>query len=94
MTSPRTPPALNRTAARPSRAGVGLPPPAPISDAAALKLAAEKLKAMAKTLRPHELVAMLASHYARARVRERPRVTVTLQVSGLAGRPAVVMELG
>jgi hypothetical protein len=72
---------------------VGLPPSAPAGEAAALRVAADKLKAMAKTFRPHELVAMLASHYARARISHRPRVATTLQVFRTDGQSAVRLQV-
>lgn len=46
---------------------------------------------LASRLRPHELIAMLTHHYARARARSLPRVKTTLAVSDPGGRQAVTI---
>jgi hypothetical protein len=78
---------------RPARSGVGLPLPAGSGEARQIRQTAERLRSLAKTLRPHELVAMLASHYAKARTRSLPRVQVTLSVQGRSGRAAVTLQV-
>lgn len=47
---------------------------------------------LAAKLRPHELIAMLTHHYARARARALPKVTTTLAVRSPGGRQAVTIE--
>ena len=48
----------------------------------------------AAKLRPHELIAMLTHHYARARARSLPKVKTTIQVRNPGGKQAVVIGWG
>jgi hypothetical protein len=84
---------LSRLAAR-SDNPLGLPLPTSATEVQTLRAAAGQLKAMTAKLRPHEMIAMLASHYARARTRQRPRVAVSLQVMTPGGRAAVEVSVG
>lgn len=56
-------------------------------------LAADRAGFTAK-LRPHELIAMLTHHYARARARALPKVRTTIAVQGPDGKPAVTIGWG
>jgi hypothetical protein len=84
---------LSRLAARSNRP-LGLAMPGNATEVQALRAAADQIRAMTARLRPHEMIAMLASHYARARTRQHPRVAVSLQVMGPDGREAVAISVG
>jgi hypothetical protein len=88
-----TPMTLPRLSARTDRP-LGLPLPSNAGELQALRAAAERLKAMTARLRPHEMIAILASHYAKARTRQQPRVAVSLQVLMPDGRDAVILSRG
>jgi hypothetical protein len=62
-------------------------------DRNAIRQTAETLKAIASRLRPHELVAMLASHYSKA-TRDRPRVNIRLSATMPDGRQCVRIVQG
>jgi hypothetical protein len=46
---------------------------------------------LAARLRPHELIAMLTHHYARARARSLPRVKTSISVRTPGGKQAVTL---
>jgi hypothetical protein len=48
----------------------------------------------AARLRPHELIAMLTHHYARARARSLPKVKTSISVLTPGGKQAVVIGQG